>query len=173
MILQALLFGALLALALFSRRVRAFAIVLMVSVVATSAAELALTYLSPPADDPMLFFKIPSYVDAFVFSAIAILMVSEKVQWWMAVLCLISLVTAAFGAWFWWSYYLGVSVEPYYVPILQGLFLISVAILAFVGGKDVFNRVGSFLAPLWDGSGSNTGPIWTRSVRVQTVQKEM
>lgn len=145
MILQALLLGVLLALAFLSRKVRAYAVALAFSVVATGGSELAQEFLTPPTDDPVLFYKIPSYADAFVFSAIAVLMISERLKVWTACLCAIALATATYGAWFWWAYYLGVSVDPYYVPVFQGLFLISVAILGFAGGNDVFERVGSFL----------------------------
>jgi len=148
--MQALLLGVLLALAVLSRTVRAYALALSFSVVATFAAEVAQDFLSPPDGDPLLFYKIPSYVDAFVFSAIAVLMMSERVTWWIATLCAIALATATYGAWFWWSYYLGVSVETYYVPVFQGLFLISTAILAFAGGDDVVERISSLLASIRD-----------------------
>lgn len=151
MTLQALLFGVLMALALLSRRVRAYAVALGASVAVTALAELAQLNFPAPADDPLLFFKIPSYGDAFVFSWIAVLMISEeRITRWALAVCAIALATATYGAWFWWAYYLGVSVDPYYVPIFQGLFLISVAILGFAGGNDVFERVGSFVASLRD-----------------------
>ena len=150
MILQALLSGVLLALILFSRRVRAYAIALLASVLVTAGAELAQDFLVAPTSDPALFYKIPSYADAFVFSAIAVLMVSERLKWWTVTLCAIAFATATYGAWFWWAYYLGVSVDPYYVPVFQGLFLISVAVVVFAGGNDVIERVGSLLASLRD-----------------------
>ena len=150
MILQALLFGVLMALALLSRRVRAYAVALMISVAATAGSELAQEFLTAPASDPVLFYKIPSYADAFVFSGITVLMMSERLRAWTVSLCVIALLTATYGAWFWWAYYLGVLVDPYYVPIFQGLFLISVAILVFAGGNDVIERLGSLLASLRD-----------------------
>lgn len=169
MILQALLFGVLLALALLSRRVRAYAIALLASVAATAGCEMAQELLPAPASDPLLFYKIPSYVDAFVFSAIAVLMVSERVTWWIAALCAIALATATYGAWFWWAYYLGVSVNPYYVPVFQGLFLISVALVAFAGGDDVRNRIGSLLASLRDVSLRSAGAGCARNHRGKAV----
>jgi peptidoglycan/LPS O-acetylase OafA/YrhL len=168
-ILQALLLGVLLALALLSRRVRAYAVALAFSVVVTMGAEIAQDFLTPPSDDPVLFYKIPSYADAFVFSAIAVLMVSERLKWWTVALCGIAFATATYGAWFWWAYYLGVSVDPYYVPVFQGLFLISVAILVFAGGNDVFERVGSFLASLRDVLVRPSRLGWARPVHRKAV----
>lgn len=169
MILQALLFGVLMALALLSRRVRAYAVALLVSVVATAGSEAAQGLFVAPSSDPLLFYKIPSYVDAFVFSAIAVLMVSERLRVWTVILCFIAFATATYGAWFWWAYYLGVSVNPYYVPVFQGLFLISVALVAFAGGDDVRNRIGSLLASLRDVSLRSAGAGCARNHRGKAV----
>lgn len=169
MIVHALYFGVLLALILFSERVRAYAIALLVSVAGTALSEWLQANVSPPTQDALIFFKIPSYVDAFVFSAIAILIVTERVRWWHCLLCTLSLVTAIYGAWFWWAYYLGVSVDPYYVPVFQGLFLISVAILGLAGGNDVFERVGSFLASLRNVSFRPSRPSWVGRMRRKAV----
>ena len=172
MILQALLFVALAALALLSRRVRAFAVALLCSVAATAGAEWAQFNLTPPAEDPLLFYQIPSYTDAFVFSAIAVSMIGVRLTWWGVLVCALSIVTVVYDTWFWQAYYLGVAGDPYYVPVLQGLFLISVAVLALAGGKDVFERIGSLLASLRDVLVRAPRIGWARSMRRKAVLEE-
>jgi hypothetical protein len=137
----------LLALALLSRSARAYAIVFALVTVGVWLTEWAQFNIAAPASDPLIFYKIPAYLDAFAFSGIGVIMITERLMWWKVAVLALSLVTVLYDVWFWFAYYLGASVGPEYIPLLQGLFLISLAVLV-IGGYDVAARVGLLFASI-------------------------
>lgn len=152
------LLGVLMALALLNRGARVFAIVLAAVWIATDLMQRADLYEQMP------------YVDAVAFNAIVILML-RRPSWWSGVVSGLSCVTMLVHLAYWHAYYLGLWFGVEYMYALQGLFLISVAVLV-VGGYDVFERLGSILASLRNGANRFTGPVWARCVRRGAVQKE-
>ena len=152
------LLGVLMALALLNRSARVFAIVLAGVWGATAAMQ------------HFALFEQTPYVDAVAFNALVILML-RRPSWWSGVVCAISCVTMIVHLAYWQAYYLGLWFGVEYMYALQGLFLISVAVLV-IGGYDAFERLGSILASLRNGADRYAGAAWARCVRRDSVQKE-